>query len=77
MCVCVCVCVYVYMNIDSCFIDKDHGDILTEDLNIINKNISRKCFTKSAKYRESMSVNFKGTWSDLITCIDKCFKPSR
>lgn len=37
--------------VDSCFIDKDHGKILTGDLRIINKNKLMKLFTKEPKYR--------------------------
>ena len=58
--------------VDSCVIDKDHGQILTGGLKITNKNKLRETFTRQPRYIESMSLNVKETRSDLIASLNTC-----
>ena len=47
------------------FSDKDHGHVITSDLNIINNKKLRELFKKRPNYWEKKAINWKKTVSLL------------
>ena len=54
------------------FIEKDHRNIVTRDLQILGNNLLRKLFTKDTKYRESNNTSWKKAKSAIIDGLNNC-----
>ena len=56
---------------DPSFTNKDHGHIITGDLNIINNNKLRKLISKGPKYREPALINWKDARNQITIGLDQ------
>ena len=57
---------------NSPYVDKDHGHILTGNLQLVKCNKLRKILTKGPKYREPKPVNFEKAKEHIMKGIDSC-----